>query len=213
MSGGKKAKRAAEAEHKATREAAKLRNNPIVAAVGAASEVADQPPLVALGLGTLALGALLRRPALARSGARMLAAHAIATGVKTLLKRGVDRTRPARALKDGRHRLTKGRGGGDTDFNSFPSGHTAGAVTVAEAVARDNPRAATPARLAAGAIGAMQLPRGAHYLSDVAVGAAIGWLSERIASAALAAGERAFVQMRANRVEAIAEDEAEAHPS
>lgn len=210
MSGEKKAKRAADAEDKATRTAAKLRDNRVVAAMGSASEVADQPPLVALGLGTLALGAVLRQPTLARSGARMLAAHAIATGVKTLLKHGVDRTRPARALADGRHRLAKGRGSGDTDFNSFPSGHTAGAIAVAEAVARDNPRAATPARLAAGAIGAMQLPRGAHYLSDVAVGAAIGWLSERIASAALAAGERAFARMRADRGEAA---EAEAHPS
>lgn len=213
MSGKTEAKRAAKVEHDATAQAARLRRDPLFRKLSAGSKLGDQPPLVALAIGTLAFGAATRRLALARAGARMLAAHAIATAAKTLLKKNVDRTRPSRALDEGGPKLEAGRGADDTDFNSFPSGHTAGAVAIAQAVSRDLPAAALPARLAAGSISALQLPRGAHYLSDVAVGAAIGWLAERIASAALEAGERAFRRMRAIDMETSAEAEAQARPS
>ena len=78
-----------------------------------------------------------------------------------------------------------------------------------QAAAREHPAAALPVRLAAGAVGAVQLPRGKHYLSDVAIGAAIGWIAERVAGAAIAAGERAWTRRRA--ADPLAE--AEAHPS
>ena len=185
-----KAKRAAQAEDKATRKAAKHRDHPLVAIPGKASEIADQPPLIALSIATLLVGAVLRRPAVVRSGVRMLASHALATGIKSIVKSSVDRTRPARAIARGGHSVRKGRGSKDSGLNSFPSGHTAGAVAVAQAIAVDVPAAALPVRLLAGGIGALQLPRGKHYLSDVAVGAVIGWASERIASAVLALGEK-----------------------
>lgn len=209
----KKAKKLAEAEHKASAKVAKHRGHPLVAIPGSLSEIADQPPLTVLAGGSLVLGLVLRQPALARAGARMLAAHAIATGLKTVLKSSVDRTRPARALADGGHTLKKGGGTDDPSLNSFPSGHTAGAVAAAEAIASEIPAAALPARLAAGAVGAVQLPRGKHYLSDVAAGAAIGWLSERIADAALDAGERFLERRRERRSNASGLVEAEAHPS
>ena len=208
-----KAKRAAHAEHRATAAAARHRHHPLVDAAGTVSDVADQPPLIALSLAMLGGGVLLRRPAIARAGARMLASHLLATGIKTLVKQRVDRTRPGRALADGRHRVGKGNGAQDGELNSFPSGHTAGAVAVAQAASRDLPRAAIPARAAAAGVGAMQVPRGAHYLTDVAVGAAIGWLSEKIASAALDAAERALRQRHADSAERTALEESAAHPS
>ncbi|WP_374945241.1 phosphatase PAP2 family protein [Sphingomonas sp.] len=181
--------RAAKAERTATHKAAQERDTWPVRIAGAASEVADQPPLVALSAGTIVLGAVLRRPAVMRAGLRMLASHALATGIKTVLKTTIDRTRPNKAMRDGHH-IGKGSGTDDTDLNSFPSGHTAGAVAIAQAVARDAPAAAIPVRLAAGAVAAIQMPRGKHYISDVLAGAAIGWVSEMAASAALRAGER-----------------------
>lgn len=178
-----KLREAAHAEHQATRRAVRAKDSLPVRLIGEASEIADQPPLVALSMATIVLGMALRRPAVARGGVRMLAAHALATGAKAVLKASIDRTRPAKALAEG-HRIGKGRGSEDTDYNSFPSGHTAGAVAVAQAAGRDMPGAVVPAKLAALAVAAVQMPRGKHYYSDVLAGAAIGWASERLVSAA-----------------------------
>jgi membrane-associated phospholipid phosphatase len=205
-----KTRKAADAEHKATRKVARKRNTMIVGTLGKASEIADQPPLIAISLITMVAGMVLRQPVALRTGTRMLASHLIATSIKTVIKRSVDRTRPARALARGGHKVEKGKGAKDSGLNSFPSGHTAGAVAIAQAVTNDVPAAALPMRLAAGSIGAMQLPRGKHYASDVVVGAAIGWLSERIASAAMAAAGE--VRTSRNKQEAR-EAEAAAHPS
>lgn len=209
MGKAKQAKKAARAEHALTGDAARKHASPPIAMLGAASEVADQPPLMAMSIATLATGAVLRNRTMLRTGARMLIAHALATGAKTVLKRSVDRARPARALQDGAPQVSKGKGSGDHTLNSFPSGHTAGAVGVAEAIAHEIPGAGAPARAGAAAVAAVQLPRGAHYLSDVAAGAAIGWLADRVAGAILAVGDRGI----AARHERLALEEAEAHPS
>lgn len=188
--------KAAQLEHQASRPAVAARDSWIVRVLGQASEAADQPPLIALSLATFAGGAVLGRREIARAGARMLAAHALATGAKTMLKHAVDRTRPERAVEDG-HRLERGHGADDTELNSFPSGHSAGAVAVAQAAARDLPGIATPARVAAAAMAAIQVPRGKHYVSDVLVGAAIGWASE----AAVSAGSRFAAGLLGRRAE------------
>lgn len=208
MSKKKQAKKLADKEHDQTGKIAGLRDTPVVKALSPISEAADQPPLLALGAGTLAVGAMLRNPALTRTGARMLASHLVATGLKTVLKAGVDRTRPSVAKERGHH-VGKGSGSDDTDVNAFPSGHTAGAVAVAQAVAHEAPAAATPVRALAGTVAALQLPRGAHYISDVVAGAAVGWIGERIAGIAA----RAIEKLAEDRTVRQAEEEAEAHPS
>jgi membrane-associated phospholipid phosphatase len=148
------------------------------------SEVADQPPLVALSAGVLAIGLATRSRGVARTGFRMLAAHALATGIKTAIKRSIDRTRPDHALIAG-YRMAPGNSD-EHELSSFPSGHTAGAVAVAEAVAREAPILAAPMRLLAGAVGIVQVPRCKHYVSDVLIGAAIGLLAERMVAATMA---------------------------
>ncbi|TCP33791.1 phosphatase PAP2 family protein [Sphingomonas sp. BK235] len=206
--GKKKAvKKAAAREHEALAPLHQLAGSTAVRALTPLAKATDEPPLLALGVGTLALGVLLRRPAMTRSGARMVASHLVATGLKTLSKASVDRVRPNAA--GDRPALGKGHGTDDTDRNAFPSGHTAGAVAVAESIRHEAPGASTPARLAAGAAGALQVTRGAHYASDVVAGAAIGFLSERLASWALDAAARRVERQRDARAEA----EAEAHPS
>lgn len=150
-----------------------VRKHSAVKVIGEASEMADQPPLIALSLGAVAAGLLLRRPTVALAGLRMLATHGVATGLKKTVKGKVDRTRPYVLTNEGKYLVRHGNKHG-ARYNSFPSGHTAGAVAVALAIARTHPPAALPARLWAGAIAAIQLLRGSHYPSDVVAGAAIG---------------------------------------
>jgi undecaprenyl-diphosphatase len=87
-------------------------------------------------------------------------------------------------VKEG-HRIGQGDGAEDSSLNSFPSGHTAGAVAVAQAVAHESTAAGLPLQAAALGVAAMQPRRGKHYVSDVVAGAAIGWASERAAGALL----------------------------
>lgn len=178
----KVARKVARADRQATHKLAKHRRNPLMKAIGFLSEVADQPPLVAASLGTLAIGLATRRGDLARGGARMLASHLVATGAKLAIKRQIDRTRPSAALDRGASRFEVGDTGGH-DEKSFPSGHTAGAVAVALAASHDIDGAALPAALATGAVAAAQAPAGNHYLLDVVVGGAVGWAAEAVVSA------------------------------
>ncbi|MGP7795889.1 phosphatase PAP2 family protein [Sphingomonas sp. CLY1604] len=183
----KKAKKAAKALARAdrdtTHDAARHRDRLPVRVAGFLAEVADQPQLITASVGTIAAGLVGRRPDLVRGGARMLAAHLLATAAKTAIKRSIDRTRPEKALEDGRHRFTSGESH-DHALNSFPSGHTAGAVAVARAASREIDGVAAPAALGVGAVAAVQPAAGNHYLSDVIVGGAIGWAAEALVDAA-----------------------------
>ena len=69
-------------------------------------------------------------------------------------------------------------GSTDGPFSSFPSGHTADAVSAARAVARVYPGAGMPAYGAAASVAVIQIPRCAHYPSDIAAGALIGLAAE-----------------------------------
>ena len=73
----------------------------------------------------------------------------------------------------------------------FPSGHTAGAVAVARACARHYPPARAPAYAWAAGVAAAQVPRCAHYPSDVAGGALVGLAAEAAADRLLLALVRA----------------------
>lgn len=178
----KVAKKAERAEHAATRTAARHRHTMPVRIAGLLAEVADQPQLIATSVGTIAVGLATRRRDLVRGGTRMLAAHLLATAAKSAVKHRIDRTRPAKALTDGRRRFALG-GSHDHDQNAFPSGHTAGAVAVARAAAREIDGAAAPAAAGVGAVAAIQPLAGNHYLSDVLVGGAIGWVAEALVDA------------------------------
>lgn len=184
------ARRASKLEQADARIAAALgphHDHPVIAAVGKASEIADQPPMLALTAATALAGFVLRRPALLRAGLRMLASEIVATGIKTRIKHRVDRTRPHKMLDEGRYVLRHAGEAASHDgpWSSFPSGHTAGAVAVARALTREYPGAALPVAAAAGAVAAIQLPRRKHFPTDVVVGAAIGWLAEALVNAGI----------------------------
>lgn len=157
---------------------------PVVEALGKASDLADQPPLIAASALTLVTGLVFRKPWLARTGIRMLASHGLATWFKTLVKDRIDRTRPRKVERDGEHEITKGKSK-DGEERSFPSGHSAGAVAVARAIVAENAGAAPIAYPLAGFAAGMQLPRKAHFLSDVVAGIALGLAADWVVGAML----------------------------
>jgi undecaprenyl-diphosphatase len=159
------------------------RKHPLMKAAAKFSEIGDQPPLFALG-GALAVGGLaMRSPRAVVAGLQVLAAEGLATATKHLLKNTIRRSRPHVLLDEGEYRAEAGEAPRKQE-QSFPSGHTAGAVAVAGVLAPLFPRLGAPIWTLAAAVALIQTPRGAHYPSDVAAGAAIGaasaWAVRRI---------------------------------
>ncbi|HEY5724272.1 MAG TPA: phosphatase PAP2 family protein [Allosphingosinicella sp.] len=153
--------------------------------VSVLSEVGDQPQMRLLCGAVIAAGLVRGDKRLAGTGLRMLAAHSLATFAKNAIKHRIDRTRPRSKHKPGKdHRLAPGDSRAKEE-TSFPSGHSAGAAAVARAFARDYPEHARPAYAAAGAVAAAQIPRCAHYPSDVGAGLAIGVAAEALVDAAV----------------------------
>jgi hypothetical protein len=158
-----------DADRKVARATGGKRNTMWMKALGQVSELADQPPLMTISAVTIAAGVCLRDKRVLRTGVRMFASHWLATKAKSFIKHRLDRTRPFVMLGGGNYHARGGHSHAKGE-NSFPSGHTAGAVAIARAVACDYPATAPIGYAAAGAA--------AHYLSDVVIGAAIGWLAE-----------------------------------
>ena len=147
--------------------------------LGAVSDLSDQEPIYAGSAAMLATAALMRDGPTWRAGTRILAAHLLATGLRGIVKHLVDRTRPEAAVRLGRYVLREGQKH-ESDFNSFPSGHTAGAVAVALAVSREYPGGRVPALGLAALAGVAQVVRSKHYVTDVVAGAVIGWSAETL---------------------------------
>jgi membrane-associated phospholipid phosphatase len=158
-----------------------LLQKPTVQKVGMLGNLGDEPPLLAISAALLIGGTITRKPALQRAAIRMALAHLIAIGFKEVGKNNVDRTRPDEQLKTGTYHMSAGHSH-DADLRSFPSGHTAGALAVARAFSRDYPRYTKPVLAAAAVVGALQVPRRAHYPGDVLAGAVAGAVAEKIAT-------------------------------
>ncbi|TVV73783.1 phosphatase PAP2 family protein [Sphingomonas solaris] len=176
-----------------TQAVAPLRDTLPVRILGALSELADQPPLIALSAGTMVVGLWRGDRRLAETGGRMLASHLLATAIKSAIKARVVRTRPHLLVDDDDYRMHAGEEKEPT-VSSFPSGHTAGAVAVAQAVVRGHPDRRPAAYTLAGSAALMQIPRCAHYPSDVGAGIAIG-----VAAEALVYGAELLVTASLNR--------------
>ena len=175
------AKKTTEAEKRVADFSVEHRDSATVKFISTLSEVGDQPQMRSVSGALIAVGLLSRQPRLARTGVRMLLAHELATAIKDFIKKRVDRTRPRSAKDEHESAAKAGRSTGKEE-TSFPSGHTAGAVSVARAFARDFPQYRTPALAAAGAVGLAQVPRCAHYPTDVGAGAIIGIAAEAMVS-------------------------------
>jgi len=152
------------------------------------SKIGDQPELRALAAATMALGTFGGSDRLVRAGARMMIAHEAATVAKGLLKTNVDRTRPRSANDRSDKKPRKGKHKAK-ELSSFPSGHSAGAIAVARAFSREFPEYGPAAVGAALFIALLQVPRCAHYPTDVAAGLLIGLASEAVIDAGWQAAE------------------------
>lgn len=155
------------------------RGTSAVKAIAWLSELGDQPQMRILCGAVIAAGLAGGNKRLTRAGLRMIAAHTLATEAKNVVKRRVDRSRPrSREGADG-HRPKPGRNLAKEE-TSFPSGHSAGAAAVARAYAREFPENKAAAYAGAGAIALAQIPRCAHYPTDVGVGLALGLAAEAL---------------------------------
>ena len=143
----------------------------------------DQPPLRILCGAVIAAGAWRGDSRLAGTGLRMLAAHTLATGIKTIVKGQVDRTRPSLLIEDCEYEARPGESD-DHDRTSFPSGHTAGVVAVAAVFGQAYPEHRLAAYSAAAFMALVQVPRRAHFVSDVAAGAVIGLVGAAVTDGA-----------------------------
>lgn len=158
-------------------EMTRYRDHPLAKAAGVVGEVLDQPPLFAICGAVAAWGLLTGDRQLARCGGHMLASAAAATLVKSGIKQLVARPRPNALREKGGHEVVL-LGPDEGPWNSFPSGHTAGGMAVARAVARFRPGLGPPAYAALTVLVAMRLPEGGHYPLDLAAGAVIGAAAE-----------------------------------
>ena len=144
--------------------------------IGRFAELGDQPPMQYLSGAVITAGAIRRNRRLLRAGLRMLGAHSIATLAKAFIKDNVDRTRPGEAIDHDDYRLTAGTSQ-DHNLQSMPSGHSAGVVAVVGSAIVEYPAVTWPAAIGAAALVGSQLPSRNHYLSDVAIGSALGLMA------------------------------------
>ncbi|MEW9854780.1 phosphatase PAP2 family protein [Novosphingobium sp. M1R2S20] len=181
-------------DHRIHELAEPAREKPLVKVLGFLSEVGDQPQLRLLCGATIAVGIWRADVRLVGTGMRMLLAHECATLVKDMVKRRVNRRRPRSAWGKDQEKPRSGSSL-DKEENSFPSGHSAGALAVACAFSAAYPPYRGTALLAAGSVAAAQVPRCAHYPSDVGAGLAIGAASGTIVTAAWHLGRRSLATM------------------
>ncbi|UAK25717.1 phosphatase PAP2 family protein [Sphingomonas nostoxanthinifaciens] len=172
------------ADVKVAQKLAPARKSPVVRALGTLSELADQPQLNTICVATLGVGLITGNRRMAKAGFRMLVTQLLSTRLKGLIKHSVDRTRP-KAVAEGRNYERHAGSDGASEMNSFPSGHTAGAVAVARAFVREYPEHSLAAYAGAAAVGLIQVPRSKHYPSDVAAGMVVGLLADGLVSGAV----------------------------
>lgn len=154
------------------------------------SELGDQPQMRILAGGVLAFGVFRAEPRLIRAGLRMFIAHETATWAKSVVKHRVIRLRPRSAESDGDQEPRTGHDM-SKEKSSFPSGHSAGAIASARAFSAELPEYRPLALAVAAIVAAAQIPRCAHYPTDVVAGLAVGTFAEMTVAAAwrlLAAG-------------------------
>jgi membrane-associated phospholipid phosphatase len=129
------------------------------------------------GLGLAYGAAALGRAPMLQQHVLHVAGGVVASGVATMaLKAAVGRARPSTPRTKHCHRFTR-----DDDCQSFPSGHTSAAFSLAAALTEEvrSPVVWVGAYSAATLVGWSRVRNDRHWLSDVIAGAALGELASR----------------------------------
>jgi membrane-associated phospholipid phosphatase len=157
------------------------RYSSVVKVLGKLSDIGDQPQARTLCGSLIVIGLVRSDTRMMAAGMRMLLAHELATAAKSVIKHRVDRKRPRSA--DGKHEERPTAGDSrDKEESSFPSGHSAGAMALACAYGAVYPQHRAGALLAGSSVALAQIPRCAHYPTDVGAGIAIGVAADGIFS-------------------------------
>jgi membrane-associated phospholipid phosphatase len=183
----KAGRKVAKAEARIARAAAPRAGSAPEKVASTIGKLGDQPELRTLAAVVIAGGLLGTNRPLLRTGIRMLLAHELATLAKNLIKGRIDRTRPHSAKSRADRTVKPGRQTAKAE-TSFPSGHSAGSMAVARAVGREYPQFQAPALAAAAVVGGLQVPRLAHYPTDVVAGMIVGAVAEAAAGVVLPSG-------------------------
>ncbi|MEO7360029.1 MAG: phosphatase PAP2 family protein [Gemmatimonadaceae bacterium] len=156
------------------------RNNTLSHAVNGIQIVGD-PGALAISASLFVVGYAAHKPDLTDASRHSLEAIVASGAVTQLLKLSVGRARP-NLSRDTNAYMFHPFHGAQTDFNSFPSGHTsasfAAATVFSSEIRRLHPGAAkftTPALYGiATLVGGARMYNNRHWLTDVAAGALIG---------------------------------------
>lgn len=129
-----------------------------------------------------ASGVVLRRRALTRTSVKVVEALVYTKVVTGLAKSAINRSRPYAA--SGSFTADPGEFSSKHSELSMPSGHTARAFAVASVLAHQADRwyVSVPAYGLAASVGAERVRSGDHWLTDVMVGGALGYLIGRSVS-------------------------------
>ena len=160
-----------------------------IRALGKIVDLTDQEPMYFASAGVIGTAMVLRDRDTLRAGTRLLAAHLFATALRGVAKKLIDRTRPKAAAERGEYEAGAGERY-ESDFNSFPSGHAAGAFAAARALGRDYPQGRGTWLGVAGLAATAQVVRSKHYPTDVVAGAALGILAEAAVDQLISRAER-----------------------
>ena len=159
-----------------------LQHNPVVKRLKPLGDWPDQMPLNIAAAGLVGAGLLAKNERMTRLGVRLGAAHLVAMALKQGAKALIRRPRPNMVSSGTPHEI-RFPGHRDPAVESFPSGHSTGAVMAARTVARIYPEAAPVAYAAAATAGAAQVVRQDHFLSDVLAGVVLGVAADLITTA------------------------------
>ena len=161
---------------------------PLARAIDLFSKLGDQPEIRWLSGAVILAGILRDDDRMTRAGSRMILAHEAATAAKDVIKTEIDRTRPRSASRREEKKPKKGRHQAK-EMTSFPSGHSAGAAAAALAFSREYPQLRAGALAFAGLVAASQVPRRAHYPTDIAAGLVLGFVAEALVDLAWRAAD------------------------
>ncbi|MCF8253751.1 MAG: phosphatase PAP2 family protein [Bacteroidia bacterium] len=140
----------------------------------------SETPVLVLVPATLATKYLIKKDSASKKEFILVSASILITGgITTVLKYGIDRTRPGESYSD----IIVLTGTGSP---SFPSGHTSTSFSVATSLSMAYPKwyVIAPSFLWASGVAYSRMDLGAHYPTDVLAGAIIGsgsaWLSFKL---------------------------------